>query len=930
MNIYIRAIVFVLFIIFSMPSFVFAETHISANSIDSHTGSVLWSQEGSPYILDTDAYFSPGASLTINAGVTIFAATDTPTPKSVYVNGPLIIKGTKELPVMIRSIKSLVVSRGDTLISSLVMESSGGIYFNHATSTIISSIFSGVTEGCAICARASTISIRLSTIKNSANGIYSYYAQPNPLLVDTTKDRDAFGGLGNAEGDDPDQNHISIASSSIIGNISHTIYNETSNTIEAQNNWWGNATGPASGTLFGPINISPWLKEDPAEEHVLCCSNILFIPGFEGSRLYRDEKGLLGRFLGTSTNTLWEPNRNDDVRKLFMNASGNSLDSAIYTKDIIDSAFGFGIYKNFITMMNGVVAEKIINQWVAFPYDWRYSADTVVSGSDFLLNAVLSLASTSKTGKVGIVAHSNGGLVTKMLIKKMEGLGLSSLIDKIIFVAVPEFGTPQAIAGLLHGDKQSILGGLILSQSVARQMGEYSPGAYGLLPSASYFSNVTNPARPIVSFATSTLTDFHLLGNNQTISSYDALQAFLTGLFDHRPTPRLSDTNLPILLSASLLTTAQKIHAVIDNLSFPPLTRLVSLVGWGNPTTAEINYIEKKECGGPTIPSRALPAQCSSSLDYVASTTHFGDGTVVALSAQAPLAANSMNYYFDFGSQNKGKLLSDDHSTILNTDSGVAFLKQQITGQSTTVALPPYISDKKPTVADIHDDELIVTIHSPVELHMYDSQGRHTGLIKNQDPTSDLERYEASIPGSRYYQSDQNTHITLPYGTDYKVILKGTGTGSFGVDVVHNVNDYDVSKVVFVDMPVTPLLKAELFLSGPSFDLPTLSFDFDGDGTIDATTSPMDHFDENLNQISIRTIVAALEKDTKKRTTWLNKFDKVHDRLKKGIPLKYNIKKQQKFEHIKGEHWELKNLDSDHRDRLLKMYQSALDPIDID
>src|ERR1035437_3855425 len=485
---------------FAVPKPSFAETHVSD---DSFTGlsSVTWSAVGSPYILDTDAYFSPGVSLTIDAGVSVFAATDTPTPKSIYVNGSLIINGTKDKPVSVSGIGSFYISRSNSLINNLVLKSSGGLNLNHSTSTIISGDISGSATGNAISARASTVNVRLSKVRDSAYGIYSYYAPSGPFLARSEN----MGGIGNATGDDPTQNHISIASSSIVGNTSYSIYNQTSNTIDAPNNWWGSADGPGAST-YGPVDVVPWLTEDL--EGVVCCSNVLFIPGFEGSRLYKDEKGLFGGIFGTSTNTLWEPNRNDDVRKLFMTPSGQSANSGVYTKDIIDSVFGFGIYKNFISMMNGVVADGFINKWVASPYDWRYSVDDIAStsgglASSGLVSQIQSLASTSKTGKVTIVAHRNGGLVTNMLMKKLTDDGHAGLIDKIIFVAVPELGTPQAVAGLLHGDKQSIFGGFILNKSVARQLGENSPGAYGLLPSPDYFSGVSGS---IISFATSTLS----------------------------------------------------------------------------------------------------------------------------------------------------------------------------------------------------------------------------------------------------------------------------------------------------------------------------------------------------------------------------------------------------------------------------------------
>ena len=81
-----------------------------------------------------------------------------------------------------------------------------------------------------------------------------------------------------------------------------------------------------------------WKKVDP-DPIVTCCSNVIFLPGIDASTLYtKNSKG--------TNNKLWEPNRNLDVEKLYLDEKGNSLDSEIYVGDIIESAYGFKkIYK---------------------------------------------------------------------------------------------------------------------------------------------------------------------------------------------------------------------------------------------------------------------------------------------------------------------------------------------------------------------------------------------------------------------------------------------------------------------------------------------------------------------------------------------------------------------------------------------------------
>ena len=59
----------------------------------------------------------------------------------------------------------------------------------------------------------------------------------------------------------------------------------------------------------------------------VCCSSVLFLPGFEGSRLYRNEQTTTGI---SEPNMLWEPSENDDIRKM-------SLKEPLSKSDILDT-----------------------------------------------------------------------------------------------------------------------------------------------------------------------------------------------------------------------------------------------------------------------------------------------------------------------------------------------------------------------------------------------------------------------------------------------------------------------------------------------------------------------------------------------------------------------------------------------------------------
>jgi hypothetical protein len=89
---------------------------------------------------------------------------------------------------------------------------------------------------------------------------------------------------------------ISVTGASIHHNSNLGIYNESSNVINATNNYWGDPSGPAyslnpEGLGDGVSNnvlFSPWLSAKPAENKYVgcvgeCFSNVLFLPGMMAS-----------------------------------------------------------------------------------------------------------------------------------------------------------------------------------------------------------------------------------------------------------------------------------------------------------------------------------------------------------------------------------------------------------------------------------------------------------------------------------------------------------------------------------------------------------------------------------------------------------------------------------------------------------------------
>lgn len=357
--------------------------------------------------------------------------------------------------------------------------------------------------------------------------------------------------------------------------------NPSQSIVNAEDNWWGHADGPKiysdnsyikqtdSNVLLGDIMYAPWSKV-PNRQSNDKVSNVLFLPGLMGSRLY--QKGIF-------ENQLWEPNRNKDVAKLFLNSLGISMQDNIYTRDVLAKTNLVGgidaiektPYKDFFTYMDGLVKNNIITAWKPAPYDWRYSPDVLIeegirTGDEYgniivrdLVTEVLLLAKTSKTKKVTIVTHSNGGLVAKRLMIELARKNIDTLVDKIIFVAMPEYGTPQAITSLMYGHEQAIAGGLILSAHTAKKLGINMPTAYMLLPSQKYFDVGKN-----------------IVFNTTTLNTKQNLNVALTE---------------KVNINNHLMHKADQLHAVLDTWIAPSYIPIYQIVGTGILTVS--GYMEK-------------------------------------------------------------------------------------------------------------------------------------------------------------------------------------------------------------------------------------------------------------------------------------------------------------------------------------------------
>mgnify|MGYP001596349148 FL=1 len=596
-----------------------------------------------------------------------------------------------------------------------------------------------------------------------------------------------------------------------------------------------------SPNIFGPTSMTfeatfEYINDGPPPCTEDCFSNVLFLPGVKASRLYKAHPP---GCVVNCEDQLWEPNTNSDVEDLFMNPDGTSVRSDIYTRDILDSHFSFGngdVYGTFSKFMKSEVDAGIINAWSDVPYDWRLDPDDILekgaqtgerisyltaTDTPYIIQELKRLAGTSKSGKVTIVAHSNGGLLTKALMNKLGETGEEDLVDKIIFVGVPQTGTPKAIAVLLHGYQEALLSGIIVKTSTARTLAENLPAAYNLLPSEKYFYDVATPPVEFSNEAT-TGDGFHAAYGG-SINSYSKLRELLLGL-EGRSKPAADNTDALNVLNYDLLTQAEALHADLDDWEPPDGVELYEIAGVGIETPGTIKYVDSCpfSCltGDPHLVMKADPL-----LE--------GDGTVIVASAHA---GTGTKYYFNIADYNRTHT-QVNHASIMgaaNIDSLIDKILRDDTSllPSTITTIAPFFANTK---------HLVYRVHSPVSLDLYDSSSNHTGIATTTLPDGTVVSFvENNIPGTYYDQFGEVQYVFSDGSTPVNIVLDGQESGFATFDIDEMTGNVTVASTTFVNIPVQPqtLISMSMSAGGSISGASDLSIDTDGDGVTDTILPP--------------------------------------------------------------------------------------------
>jgi pimeloyl-ACP methyl ester carboxylesterase len=564
----------------------------------------------------------------------------------------------------------------------------------------------------------------------------------------------------------------------------------------------------------------------PDTNHPPQLSSILFLPGIKGSKLYEENPLCLIPGDGCDI-PLWLPLSDASASELYMDENGKSTRNVYVKEDgILANAFGQHFYDAFSAKMDAYAANPQTStgwKWKPIAYDWRMSLPDIVNNgaqhgdrvyyeestsTPYIEQSLRELASSSPSGKVTIIAHSNGGLVAKALMQRLGDTEAAKLIDKVILVGVPQSGAPRALASALYGDSENLPGfgafpNALLSRAHARTFALNSPMTYHLLPSSTYFQDVHDPLHPLVTFSDSSLFDAERTAYGNSIDSSNELRNYAAATEGGRTQPTANDLHDPNILNANLLTYADQTHSSLDMWQPPQGVKLYEIAGWGDDTLSGIELYEQQI---------KIHGALSSQRSYRPLFVEDGDGTVPVPSALMMNNAGSTKYWVNLPALGDSSH-TYDHGTLFETPSVEELITNII---ETNNALPSGVTTSQPAAVN-PAKKLLFVLHGPASFTMH---GSHSSTSILSESIGDA------------------SYAVVPADDIYTANIVGTDIGTITLDVATMLNGIRSSVRTIASVPVTQSTVANVTIPNDSADIASttvLTVDQTNDGSIDIT-----------------------------------------------------------------------------------------------
>jgi hypothetical protein len=286
-----------------------------------------------------------------------------------------------------------------------------------------------------------------------------------------------------------------------------------------------------------------------------------------------------------------------------------------------------------------------------------------------------------------------------------------------------------------------------------------------------------------------------------------------------------------------------------------------------------------------------------------------GDGTVVAPSAAYNAGTTTA---INLASVSETEHRDIDHANMLGSSVTQKTIEHLITtdnhnnnakGIEQELVKIPGVTIGEPNYTQ-ETAFLVVSTHSPVELHLYDRQGRHTGIAPipagtDEEIEDGLFTYtEKNIPGSSFElygdEDEPETYISVPDtgGQTYSVSIQGTGVGEFSYNVERVRGGTILDSALFSSLPVTPLMTASTTVTTQTMgtstpaklasSTPVLKIDIDGNGSVDITAKVDAPADPIVFLESLRKVITQLIGSNTRAKNVNKRIDRLEELVKKG------------------------------------------------
>lgn len=435
-----------------------------------------------------------------------------------------------------------------------------------------------------------------------------------------------------------------------------------------------------------------------------------------------------------------------------------------------------------------------------FPYDWRKDVSLTAPLLDQKINDI-----KIQTGdqKVDILAHSMGGLVARNYISDFSR---AQNIRKLFTLGTPHLGSVDFLKNLRFG-------GCLTKQGWLADIANYSI-CFGIAPSEvkDIIQNMISgyelaPSQEYFDFYNGQNGNLFPYQNNGQSLSYDQIKSFL------------ADLNY----NTSLFSPAETFHNLDSSLINTNGVDVVNIAGSGLATLGQIREKSVK--------------------DFWGNVTQKKDGFTINGDKTVPLfSASLVDHSRDKSLLGNAKIFytKQDHGGLIASGSALNLVKNILEENSYlpngASAFPHRFSGTQ------------VSVHSPVNINVYDSFNNHTGPIADGN-------LEANIPGSSYDTLGDAKFIFLPDDGNYKIKFEAIDQGSFDFKIRKYEDDTILQETLYKDIPLEISTKAETHLDTSSGTSPTIYLDENGDGIIDQNIDQSSNLtgDAVFDQISPKT-----------------------------------------------------------------------------